>query len=98
MNLGEEPTFSVAKNNNKVKDENNERVNFLSEQIILGEDYQIYWTDLSKYYPERDSEINQLQVNLARKSKSTNTIVIEPVGTFLQLIDPHTDENFHFND
>jgi len=83
MNLGEEPTFSVAKNSNKVKEENNERVNFLSEQIILGEDYQIFWTDLSRYYPERESKINQLQVKYARKSKSLNTLVIELVGTFL---------------
>jgi hypothetical protein len=39
MNLGEEPIFSLPKNSNKVKDENNQRVNFLSEQIILGEGY-----------------------------------------------------------
>jgi hypothetical protein len=83
LNLGEEPTFSVEKNNNKVKNENNDRVNFLSEQIILGEDYQIFWTDLSRYYPERESKINQLQVKYARKSKSLNTLVIELVGTFL---------------
>ena len=57
----------------------------------------IFWTDLSKYYPDRQEAIYDLQEKYARKCKIRNTLVIEMVGTFLHLIDP-SDPELRFND
>ena len=36
-------------------------IKFLTEQEILGEGYNLFWTDLSKYYEDRESEIIEIQ-------------------------------------
>ncbi len=45
----------------KKKPEENARTKFLTEKEILGEEMYIYYTDLVKYYPEREKEISGMQ-------------------------------------
>ena len=60
---------------------------------------QIFWTDILKYYPERENDIKDLQIKYAWKKNSKNTLVIEMVGTFVTLIDPYIENTiYHFND
>lgn len=68
----------------------------MTEKEILGEDGNIFWTDLSKYYPDRDQDtILPLQKKFARTANVKNTLVIELIGTFASLIDP---KDYHYND
>lgn len=73
-------------------DENQEKAKFLNEKSILGEEIYVFWTDLCKYYPEREEIISNQQKQLARQTKCPNSLVIELIGTFLQLIDPESPD------
>lgn len=52
---------------------------------------------MSVYYPDREEQFYVNQKKFSRTSKYKNTLVIEPCGTFWQLIDPAKD-NFSFGD
>ena len=48
----------------------------------------VYWTDLCKYYPEREQSIQPFQEQFKRTNKCHNTLVFELIGSFVSLIDP----------
>jgi len=61
---------------------------YLTEANILGEGVSVFWTDLTRHFPDREDDIFDVQSQLVRTSKYKSTLVIEPIGTFFQLIDP----------
>jgi hypothetical protein len=69
------------------------KTKYLTQPEIIGQGMQVIWTDLSQYYPERedDPQLQLLKKKYARKSRCKNTLVIEPIGTFFELIDPQKD-------
>lgn len=68
-----------------------EKPKYLIQKEILGEGVKVYWADLSLFGHERDEAFKQQQMQYRRTSNSKNCLVIEPIGTFFQLVNPNVN-------
>jgi hypothetical protein len=60
----------------------------ITEKNLLRKGYSIYWADFEDLQDKRDTSFLSKQIKFLKVSEKRFTLVFEPVGTFLQIIDP----------